>query len=69
MTIAGTVTAAGALIITASEFADTINIAIQPLDAAHSALAIYSSAPGGPGDVHIKRVQRWLDLLGVAAVG
>jgi len=48
---------------------DTINIAIQPLDASHSALAIYSRAPGGPGDVHMKRVQRWLDLLGVAAVG
>jgi hypothetical protein len=50
-------------------FADTINIAIQPLDANHSALAIYSRAPQGPGDVHVKRVQRWLDLLGVAAVG
>jgi hypothetical protein len=51
------------------DFADTINIAIQPLDAAHSALAIYSRAPGGPGDVHRTRIQRWLDLLGVAAVG
>ena len=50
-------------------FADTINIAIQPLDARHSALAIYSRVPQGPGDVHVKRVQRWLDLLGVAAVG
>jgi uncharacterized protein (DUF1499 family) len=50
-------------------FADTINIVIQPLDANHSALAIYSNAPQGPGDVHVKRVQRWLDLLGVAAVG
>jgi hypothetical protein len=50
-------------------FSDTINIAIQPLDAAHSALAIYSRAPQGPGEVHRKRVQRWLDLLGVAAVG
>ena len=50
-------------------FADTINIAIQPLDAAHSALAIYSRAPQGAGEVHRKRVQRWLDLLGVAAVG
>ena len=50
-------------------FADTVNIAIQPLDASHSALAIYSRAPQGPGDVHMKRVQRWLDLLGVAAVG
>ena len=51
------------------DFADTINIAIQPLDAAHSALAIYSRAPSGPGDVHRKRLQRWLDLLSVAAVG
>jgi uncharacterized protein (DUF1499 family) len=51
------------------DFADTINIAIQPLDAAHSALVIYSRSEGGPGDVHRKRVQRWLDLLGVAAVG
>jgi hypothetical protein len=49
--------------------ADTINIAIQPLDAAHSALAIYSRAPQGSGDVHRQRLQRWLDLLGVAAVG
>lgn len=48
---------------------DTINIALQPLDASHTALAIYSRAPGGAGDVHRKRVQRWLDLLGVAAVG
>jgi len=48
---------------------DTINVAIQPLDASHSALVIYSRAPQGPGDVHMKRVQRWLDLLGVAAVG
>jgi hypothetical protein len=50
-------------------FPDTINIAIQPLDAGHSALVIYSRAPQGPGDVHRQRVQRWLDLLGVAAVG
>jgi hypothetical protein len=50
-------------------FSDTINIAIQPLDARHSALAIYSRAPQGPGDVHRKRIERWLDLLGVAAVG
>ena len=50
-------------------FADTINIAIQPLDASHSALAIYSRAPQGQGGIHMKRVQRWLDLLGIAAVG
>jgi hypothetical protein len=50
-------------------FPDTINIAIQPLDAGHSALVIYSRAPQGPGEIHMKRVQRWLDLLGVAAVG
>ena len=50
-------------------FQDTINIAVQPLDASHSALVLYSRAPQGPGDVHRARVQRWLDLLGVAAVG
>lgn len=50
-------------------FSDTINIAIQPLDTAHSALAIYSRAPQGDGGVQRQRVQRWLDLLGAAAVG
>jgi hypothetical protein len=50
-------------------FPDTINIAIQPLDAAHSALAIYSRAPQGTNATHRRRVQRWLDLLGAAAVG
>jgi hypothetical protein len=50
-------------------FSDTINIAIQPLDAAHAALAIYSRAPQGTNAVHRQRVQRWLDLLGIAAVG
>ncbi|GAB2174623.1 hypothetical protein [Dongia sp. agr-C8] len=50
-------------------FADTINIALQPLDASHTALVLYSRAPQGSGDVHMKRVQRWLDRLGVAAVG
>jgi hypothetical protein len=50
-------------------FPDTINIAIQPLDAGHSALVIYSRAPQGSGDGHRQRVQRWLGLLGVAAVG
>src|SRR4051812_25155880 len=50
---------------------DTINIAIQPLDAAHAALAIYSRSwygGGGPGS-NMQRVQLWLDLLGVAVVG
>ena len=49
---------------------DTINIAIQPLDATHAALAIYSRSRYGKSDlgVNMKRVQRWLDLLGVAVV-
>lgn len=52
-------------------FPDTINIAIQPLDASHAAIAIYSRSRYGNGDlgVNMKRVQRWLGLLGVAAVG
>jgi hypothetical protein len=50
-------------------FTDTINIAIQPLDASHAALAIYSRSQGGAGDAHMQRLQRWLDLLGVAVVG
>jgi uncharacterized protein (DUF1499 family) len=52
-------------------FPDTINIAIQPLDASHAAIAIYSRARYGKGDlgVNMKRVQRWLGLLGVAALG
>jgi uncharacterized protein (DUF1499 family) len=49
---------------------DTINIAIQPLDAAHAAIAIYSRSRYGQSDLgaNMKRVQRWLDLLGVAVV-
>ncbi len=49
---------------------DTINIAIQPLDAAHAAIAIYSRSRYGFGDLGVNRarVQRWLDLLGVAVV-
>jgi uncharacterized protein (DUF1499 family) len=52
-------------------FPDTINIAIQPLDASHAAIAIYSRSRYGKGDlgVNMKRVQRWLGLLGVAVVG
>jgi hypothetical protein len=52
-------------------FPDTINIAIQPVDASHAALAIYSRSRYGKGDlgVNMKRVQRWLGLLGVAVVG
>ena len=52
-------------------FPDTINIAIQPVDASHAAIAIYSRSRYGKGDlgVNMKRVQRWLSLLGVAVVG
>jgi uncharacterized protein (DUF1499 family) len=51
-------------------FPDTINIAIQPLDASHAAVAIYSRSRYGKGDfgVNMKRVQRWLGLLGVGVV-
>ncbi|MDQ7250085.1 DUF1499 domain-containing protein [Dongia sedimenti] len=52
-------------------FPDTINIAIQPLDASHAALAIYSRSRYGKGDlgVNMKRLQRWLELLGVGVLG
>jgi uncharacterized protein (DUF1499 family) len=52
-------------------FPDTINIAIQPLDASHSAIAVYSRSRYGKGDlgVNMKRLQRWLTLLGVGVVG
>lgn len=52
-------------------FPDTINIAIQPIDASHAALAIYSRSRYGKGDldVNTKRVQRWLGLLGIAVAG
>jgi len=52
-------------------FPDTVNIAIQPIDASHAALAIYSRSRYGKSDlgVNMKRVQRWLGLLGVAVVG
>ena len=52
-------------------FPDTINIAIQPLDASHAAIAIYSRSRYGKGDlgVNMKRLQRWLALLGVGVVG
>jgi hypothetical protein len=50
-------------------FPDTIQIALQPLDASHTALVLYSRSAQSPGDVQMKRVQRWLDLLGAAAVG
>jgi uncharacterized protein (DUF1499 family) len=52
-------------------FPDTINIAIQPLDASHAAIAIYSRSRYGKGDlgVNMKRVQRWLGLLGVGVLG
>jgi uncharacterized protein (DUF1499 family) len=52
-------------------FPDTINIAIQPVDASHAAVAIYSRSRYGKGDfaVNMQRVQRWLNLLGVAVVG
>ena len=50
---------------------DTINIAIQPLDSAHAALAIYSRSRYGKSDggANMLRVQRWLGLLGVGVVG
>jgi uncharacterized protein (DUF1499 family) len=50
---------------------DTINIAIQPLDASHPAIAIYSRSRYGKGDLgaNMKRVQRWLGLLGVGVLG
>jgi uncharacterized protein (DUF1499 family) len=53
------------------DFPDTINIAIRPLDAGHAALAIYSRSRYGKGDlgVNMKRVQRWLGLLGAGVVG
>ena len=52
-------------------FPDTINIAIQPLDASHAAIAIYSRSRYGKSDlgVNMKRLERWLALLGVGAVG
>jgi uncharacterized protein (DUF1499 family) len=52
-------------------FPDTINIAIQPLDASHAALAIYSRSRYGKSDlgVNMKRLQRWLTLLGVGVLG
>ena len=52
-------------------FPDTINIAIQPLDASHAAIAIYSRSRYGKSDlgVNMKRLQRWLALLGVGVVG
>jgi uncharacterized protein (DUF1499 family) len=53
------------------DFPDTINIVIQPIDASHAAIAIYSRSRYGTGDlgVNMQRVQRWLDLLGIAVVG
>jgi uncharacterized protein (DUF1499 family) len=53
------------------DFPDTINIAIRPLDAGHATLAIYSRSRYGKGDlgVNMKRVQRWLGLLGAGVVG
>jgi uncharacterized protein (DUF1499 family) len=50
---------------------DTINIAIQPLDARHAALAVYSRSRYGESDHggNMERVQRWLGLLGVGALG
>jgi uncharacterized protein (DUF1499 family) len=50
---------------------DTINLAIQPLDARHAALAIYSRSRYGEDDggANLQRVQRWLDLLGVGVLG
>jgi len=53
------------------DFPDTINIAIEPVDASHATLAIYSRSRYGKGDlgVNMKRVQRWLGLLGIAVVG
>jgi uncharacterized protein (DUF1499 family) len=52
-------------------FPDTINIAIQPLDASHAAIAIYSRSRYGKSDlgVNMQRLQRWLALLGVGVVG
>jgi uncharacterized protein (DUF1499 family) len=52
-------------------FPDTINIAIQPLDASHSAIAVYSRSRYGKSDlgVNMKRLQRWLSLLGIGVVG
>ena len=52
-------------------FPDTINIAIQPLDASHAAIAIYSRSRYGKGDlgVNMQRLQRWLALLGIGVVG
>jgi uncharacterized protein (DUF1499 family) len=48
-------------------FPDTVNIAVQSLDATHATLAIYSRSNYGRGDfgVNLARVKRWLDLLGV----
>lgn len=50
---------------------DTINIAIQPLDSAHAAIAIYSRSDHALADrdANMARVQRWLDLLGIGVVG
>jgi len=52
-------------------FPDTINIAIQPLDASHAALAIYSRSRYGKSDlgINMKRLQRWLSLLGAGVLG
>ncbi len=49
--------------------ANVINIAIQPLDASHAALAIHSRSPQGQDGENLQRVQRWLDLLGIAVFG
>ena len=50
------------------DFPDTVNIAIQPVDAGHATLAIYSRSNYGHGDfgVNLARVKRWLDRLGVS---
>ena len=49
------------------DFPDTVNIAIQSVDAGHATLAIYSRSNYGHGDlgVNAARLKRWLDRLGV----
>jgi uncharacterized protein (DUF1499 family) len=49
------------------DFPDSVNIAIQPVDAGHATLAIYSRSNYGHGDLGVNRarVERWLDRLGI----
>jgi uncharacterized protein (DUF1499 family) len=52
-------------------FPDTIDIEIQPVDAGHATLALYSRSKYGRGDLGVNRarVKRWLGRLGISTGG